>query len=362
MLSQRVQSIDSSGIRKMFDLCASLKDPINLGIGQPDFPPPASLQKAAHDALDAGNYQYTLNQGIPELRDKISKEYQLDESQDVLITAGASGGLLLAYLTLLDPGDGLLIPDPYFCCYKDLATMISAVPQCYNTYPSFSVRVDELEKALQPNTKAILINSPSNPCGYSCSQEELDEVVEFAKQKGLSIIYDEIYRSFSYDEPPAECLGKYEQIIVVNGFSKSAGIPGWRAGFVIAPREVIPQMIKFQQSTIVCTNSIAQRALLSLKEEDFTPILEDYRKKRACIVEGLKDHYEFDTPGGAFYLFPKAPGSSGQEFVERCLKRNLVLVPGNVFSARDTHFRLSYSASMETLEQGVEILREVAKS
>jgi aspartate aminotransferase/aminotransferase len=180
-----------------------------------------------------------------------------------------------------------------------------------------------------------------------------------ARKHDLFLLYDEIYDAFCYDGAHAQCTSNYEKIIRLNGFSKSAGVPGWRLGWVVGPREVLAHMTKIQQYTIVCANSPGQWAMLEALDADFTPLLQEYRRKRDFIVEALGDSYEFVTPGGAFYVFPKAPGGSGQKFVERCIEKNLLLVPGKVFSRLDTHFRISFSAPMEVLEKGAEVLRSL---
>ena len=358
MISKRALSIDSSGIRRVFDLAAKLEDPVNLSIGQPDFDAPPAVKQQAIAAIESGKNSYTRTQGIDELRAALRKEYEpFPDDFDVFITSGVSAGLLLSYFSLLDPGDEILIPDPYFCMYRDLAYLVNAIPTYYYTYPSFELSLSRIEQNITSKTKAILVSSPSNPTGYACTQDELDGVVQIAKRHKLFIIYDEIYSCFCYDHPHAQCLYNYERTIVVNGFSKSGGVPGWRIAYVIAPKSIAEQMLKIQQYTFVCANSPSQWASLPILEHDFTPTLEEYRKKRDFVVEALSSHYSFVKPSGAFYLFPEAPDSQGQAFVEKCIAHNLLLVPGNVFSRLDTHFRISFSASMETLERGVEILR-----
>ncbi len=347
----------------MFDLAATLNNPINLSIGIPDFDAPPQVKNAAKRAIDAGKNKYTVTQGIEELRDVVRERYGIapkDTEMDVFITSGVSGGLFLSYAILLDPGDEILIPEPYFGMYRDLARLLNAKPVYYDTYPSFSLPVEQISGLITAKTRAILLNSPSNPTGYAFSQKELDDLVEVARKKHIWIIYDEIYDCFSYDAPHAQCFGKYENILVLNGFSKSAGVPGWRTGYAVGPKAAIQEMAKIQQYSFVCAPSIAQWGLLETWNSDFGPLLETYRKKRDFICEALKDKYNFVQPGGAFYLFPEAPGGNSAKFVERCVKENLLVVPGNVFSQRDTHFRISFSASFEQLERGVEVLNRLA--
>ena len=360
MISRRAQSVDSSGIRKVFDLAAKLKDPVNLSIGQPDFDAFDEIKEGAIRAIQSGKNGYTVTQGIPELREAVRAKYALGPDSDCFITSGVSGGLLLSYLTLLDPQDEILIPDPYFVMYRDLATLISAVPRYYDTYPDFHLRLDAIESQLTPRTKALVIASPSNPTGVTLSQSEIDSVIELCRKNKIWLIFDEIYEAFCYDQPHPHVFGKYEHTIVLNGFSKSHGVTGWRVGTAVGPKEVIQQMLKLQQYTFVCATSIAQWGVLAGVNRDFSQTLKDYREKRDFMVSALSKKFKLVVPGGAFYLFPEAPGGSGQKFVEKCIENNLLVVPGSVFSRKDSHFRISFSAPMKRLEMGAEILNRLA--
>ena len=362
MVSERSKQINSSGIRRVFDLAAKLKDPINLSIGLPDFDAHPATREAAKRAIDTKRNSYTVTQGIPELREKLKVQLGITENMglDLFISSGVSGGLFLTYLSILDPGDEVLVPDPFFGMYRDQALLINAVPTFYNTYPRFSVSAEAIERGITNKTKAIVVNSPNNPTGYAVTQNELDDIVALAKKYDLWLIYDEIYSAFCYDYPHATCLGRYEKTIILNGFSKSHGIPGWRMGYVIAPHEVVAAMLKIQQYSFVCAPSVAQWGMLEGLDIDLTALGAEYRKKRDFISHALKDRFTFAPSGGAYYLFPEAPGGSGQAFVERCIASGLLVVPGNVFSSRDSHFRISYSAPMEKLEKGAEILNRLA--
>jgi len=359
-VSKRAQSVDSSGIRRVFDLAAKLENPVNLSIGQPDFDASVEVKKAATKAITDGHNGYTPTQGVEPLREIIRKEHNVSNDHEVFLTAGVSGGLLLSFMSLLDPGDEVLIPDPFFCMYRDLAFMVNAVPKYYDTYPNFILDVEKIEQQITSKTKVIVVNSPSNPTGFAYSQSEIEDVVSLAKKHDLPIIYDEIYSKFCYDQPHADCLKAYDKTILLNGFSKSAGVPGWRAGYVIAPKDLVSQMLKIQQYTLVCTNTVAQWGLQSFFEQDFTPLLDSYKARRDFVVEALSSKFNFVKPGGAFYLFPEAPRGSGLAFVDKCIENNLLVVPGNVFSREDTHFRISFSAPMGQLEKGVEILNSLA--
>lgn len=363
-ISNRTKSIDSSGIRKVFDLAAKLENPINLSIGIPDFDAPDLAKQSAIEAINSRKNSYTQTQGLETLRNSLKAKLNLSEDLDLFLSSGVSGGLMLSFMALLDPEDEILIPDPFFCIYRDLAKLINAEPVYYDCYPDFSLKIENIESRISKKTKAIVINSPSNPCGYAISKKELADVVELAKKHNIWIIYDEIYSEFVYDSEHVSCLdnnGKlcYENIIVLNGFSKSHGVPGWRLGYVYAPKEVVLEMLKIQQYTFVCAPSVLQHGILEALEFDFSSIKESYQKRRDFICNELKDSYNFVKSSGAFYLFPEAPGGNASSFVKKCIDRNLLVVPGNVFSTKDTHFRISYSASMEMLERGVEVLKGI---
>ncbi len=362
MISRRAQSIDASGIRKVFDLGATLSDPINLSIGQPDFDALDVIKESAKRAIDTRKSGYTVTQGILMLRMKLREKFGLtDESgKDVFITCGVSGGLMLGYMAMLDPGDEILLPDPYFCLYRDLALMLNAVPKYYDTYPTFGLSAERIEREITPKTRAILVMNPGNPTGYAAVERELNDVVALAKRKNIWLIYDEIYSAFSYDHAHVSCLGKYENTLVVNGFAKSHGIPGWRIGYAIGPNELIQNMLKIQQFSFVCAPSIVQWALVDGIDVDLSKKVAEYKEKRDFIYQALSSKFSVEKPTGAFYIFPEAPGGSGEAFVEKCVANNLLVIPGSVFSRRDSHFRISFAASMETLSRGAEVLNKLA--
>ena len=364
-IAERMRHIEVSGIRKAFDLAASLKDPVNLSIGQPDFPVPAPIKQAAKAAIDADKNGYTVTQGIPELRAKLLAElrrrYPAHSDRDVLITSGTSGGLVLALLCTLNPGDEVVIFDPYFVMYPHFITMAGGVPVTIDTYPEFRIDISKVRAALTSRTKAIIVNSPGNPTGIVCGADTLRALAHLAKERKILLLSDEVYRAFCYDAPFASPAQDNDEVVVFDGFSKAYGMTGWRLGYCHGPRRLIEEMTKLQQFTYVCAPSIVQYAGAVALECDISAIVADYKHKRELIVSALKDHYELAAPGGAFYLFPKAPWGTGTDFVSEAIRNNLLIIPGVTFSKRDTHFRISYAASDSTLERGVEILRRLAK-
>jgi aspartate aminotransferase len=391
-VSRRAHGVDASGIRKVFDLAAKMKDPINFSIGLPDFDVPDVIKEAAIDAIRAGNNRYTQTQGISPLRERLRKDLSTEIGRDVgevLITSGVSGGLLLAILATIDPGDEALFLDPYFVMYKHLLTMAGGKPIIVDSYPDFRFHAERVEKSITRRTKLLILNSPSNPTGMVMSQEEVNAAVEIARKHDLLILSDEIYEPFLYERLRTEDSGLskdaaskrttqssvlspqsslasparlYDRTIILRGFSKSHAMTGWRLGYAAGPAEIIGQMIKLQQYTFVCPPSPLQYAALKALDVPMTDAVNAYRRKRDIVFDRLSKKFELVKPQGAFYIFPKAPGgATASDFVARAIENNILIIPGNVFSERDTHFRISYATTDEKLEQGCEILCKLAK-
>lgn len=366
-LAQRTNEFDSSGIRKVFDLAAKMADPINLSIGQPDFPVPDAVKNAAIDAIRTDKNGYSLTQGIPPLRDalqaRVDAEYGHADRR-VLVTSGTSGALVMSMLALVDPGDEVIFMDPYFVMYPALVRMVGGKCVMIDTYPDFSIDPEQVAAAITPRTKLILINSPANPTGVVASEESIRAIAELAARHNIALLSDEIYRTFSYEgEPPSPATWN-EQTLVVDGFSKTYGVTGWRLGWIHGPSAIIDKLTMLQQYTFVCAPHPLQWAGLAALETDMSHQVAEYCERRDFIVTGLREAgYEVAPTGGAFYVFPKAPRGqgTGAEFVMRAIERELLIIPGNIFSQRDTHFRISYAASMETLERGLKVLRELAR-
>jgi aspartate aminotransferase/aminotransferase len=370
-ISRRALGVDASGIRKVFDLAAKMKDPINLSIGLPDFDVPDVVKDAAIDAIRRGDNRYTQTQGIAPLRERLRKDLSTEIGRDVgevLITSGVSGALLLAILAVIDPGDEAVFLDPYFVMYKHLITMAGGKSVIADSYPDFRFHADRVAKSITPRTKMLILNSPSNPTGVVMSQQEIRDAVEVARKHDLLILSDEIYEPFLYDKPAAgsgQPAGKmlyspaalYEKTIILRGFSKSHAMTGWRLGYAAGPMEIIAQMTKLQQYTFVCAPSPLQFAAVKALDVPMDAAVAAYRRKRDIAVERLGRKFEIVKPGGAFYIFPKAPGgASATDFVTRAIDRNVLIIPGNVFSERDTHFRISYATTDEKLAAGCDVL------
>jgi len=364
-IAQRMHRFDASGIRKVFELGAKLKNPINLSIGQPDFDVPDPIKESAIAAIRQGKNSYSVTQGIPALRDRVQAEIDKQyghPQREVFVTSGTSGGLMLAILTLVNPGDEVIIFDPFFVMYEALVHIAGGVPVLVDTYPDFRIDVERVKAAVSPKTKLIILNSPANPTGYVADESEVRELAQLADKYGIALISDEIYRDFCYDRPFVSPAQFYPETIVIEGLSKSHGMPGWRVGFAHGPRAVIQQMIKLQQYSFVCAPQPFQWAAVVALDYDMQAQYDAYRRKRDMIVQGLHDVYELQAPKGAFYAFPKVPWGSAMEFVTTAIEKyQLLIIPGSVFSRRDTHFRISYAAPDETIQKGIEILRELAR-
>jgi len=365
-IARRMAKMDSSGIRKIFDLAANMKDPVNFSIGQPDFDVPDPVKEAAIRAIREGNNRYTVTQGLPALHDAVRK--RLAESRDwdpegVLVTSGVSGALVLAMLVLVDEGDEVIIGDPYFVMYKHLVNLVGGVPVFIDTYGTrFQMTADAVEAAVTEKTKLIVLNSPSNPTGAVTSAEELARIADIARRHDLYVITDEIYEDFSYDGPCHSICKLYDKTLLFHGFSKTYAMTGWRMGYAAGPGDVIAEMTKLQQFSFVCAPSMAQFAAIEAFNVDTTPYVEEFRAKRDRVYEGLRADFDVVKPAGAFYIFPKAPWGTATEFVEAAIRENVLIIPGSVFSEKDTHFRISYATSLEQIDKGVEILTALARS
>jgi aspartate aminotransferase len=366
-ISRRAHAVDASGIRKVFDLAAKMKDPINVDGGLLGDVGNVEVGQAAIDAIRAGHNRYTQTQGIAPLRERLRKDLSSEIGRDVgevLITSGVSGGLLLAILATVDPGDEVVFLDPYFVMYKHLLTMAGGKAAIVDSYPDFRFHVDRVEQAITRRTKLLILNSPSNPTGVVMSESEVRSAVEVARKHDLLILSDEIYEPFLYDSArglpsPAQI---YDKTIILRGFSKSHAMTGWRLGYAAGPAEIISQMTKLQQYTFVCPPSPLQYAALAALDVPMGDAVAAYRRKRDIAFERLGRRFQVNKPSGAFYIFPAAPeGMTASDFVAKAIDNNVLIIPGNVFSERDSHFRISYATTDEKLAQGCDILCSLVK-
>ncbi|NUP94952.1 MAG: aminotransferase class I/II-fold pyridoxal phosphate-dependent enzyme [Planctomycetaceae bacterium] len=387
LISDRSRAIDASGIRKVFELGAKLQNPINLSIGQPDFPVPDAVKQAAVDAIHADHNGYTLSQGIPALRARIAQEVNEDlgwpadfgsptSPIGLMCTTGTSGGLFLALMALISPGDEIVLPDPYFVAYPSMVKVLGGKPVLCDTYPDFRMTAARIEPLITPRTKAVIIDSPGNPSGVVLTSKDCAEIADLCRSRGVLLISDEIYDRFVFSDAsetvggvkrcPSPCRREraWESMLLVRGFGKTYGCTGWRLGYAAGPKRLLDEMTKLHQYTYVCAPAPLQHAALATYGVDMGPWVARYEKRRDMVVERLSKVTEVARPGGAFYAFPRVPqklGMTAQQFCEAAIERSVLTIPGNVFSSRDSHLRLSFAVKEETLERGLDVLIDMMK-
>ncbi|MCX5634976.1 MAG: aminotransferase class I/II-fold pyridoxal phosphate-dependent enzyme [Planctomycetota bacterium] len=365
IIADRTKLIDASGIRKVFALAATMKDPVNFSIGQPDFDVPEPLKQKAIEAIIAGQNKYSQTAGDDSLKEQITGQVRHEfgwKNPSVIVTSGVSGGILLTLLAIINPGDEVIIPDPYFVMYKHLVNMLGGRCVFVDSYPDFGLPVEKIAAAVTEKTKLIILNSPCNPTGAVYSEQQVKALAKIAAEKDIVVMTDEIYEKFCYDDSCPSIAGYCDKVIVLRGFSKSYAMTGWRLGFAAVHESlkcIIEEMTKIQQYTFVCAPTPFQKAAISALDFDVSSLVDVYRKKRDLIYNGLKDKFELVKPGGAFYAFVKVPNSSATKFVEKAIANNVLVIPGNVFSEKDTHFRISYATSDDKILRGIEILRKL---
>ncbi|QNU02943.1 aminotransferase [Peribacillus butanolivorans] len=380
-VSRTIAELKPSGIRRFFDLAANLEGVVSLGVGEPDFVTSWAVREAAINSLEEGYTSYTANAGLFELRSEISKymEKQFHVSyrpeDQIIVTVGASQALDITLRTILNPGEEVIVVEPCFVAYAPLVTMAGGIPVTVQTSKDddFKLTPEQLEAAITPKTKAVLICSPNNPTGTQLEQAELVMLADIVKKHDLLVISDEIYAELAYDEvftSFAAIDGMMERTIVINGFSKGFAMTGWRLGFVCAPKEISEAMLKLHQYAMMCAPTMAQHAALEALKHGMLDVEEmrrSYRRRRNYIVKSFNDiGLDCHKPGGAFYAFPsiEKTGMTSMEFAERLLKEELVaVVPGDVFGeSGEGHIRCSYASSMEHLQEALKRMERFMKN
>ena len=371
-ISQRVASVPPSGIRRFFDIAATMKDVISLGIGEPDFVTPERILHAGIDSLKRGETQYTSNSGILELRHSLSKHLAklygvtYDPEHELLVTVGVSEALYLALTAVVDPGDEVIVPQPCFVAYAPEVTFAGGKPVTIATHVEndFQVTAAEIEAALTPRTKALLIGYPNNPTGAVMTRERLVEIAQLAEKYDLLVISDEIYDRLVYGIDHvcfAALPDMRERTLTLGGFSKDYAMTGWRIGYAAGPAEIVGAMRKVHQYTIMSAPTTAQVAALealSTGEEYVRQMRDEYDRRRKLIVGGLNtlglDCFE---PRGAFYAFPSIArsGMDENDFAERLLQEEQVaVIPGTAFGESGRGFvRMAYATAYEKIEEAL---------
>ena len=372
-LSRAVEAIPPSGIRRFFDVVSQMDDVISLGVGEPDFGTAWRVREAAIYGLERGRTSYTANSGLLELRQAIAAALrgryglEYDPGHEVLVTVGVSEGLDLALRALLDPGDEVLVAEPCYVAYPPCVALAGGVPVSLPTSAAegFVPRAAVAERLVTPRTKAIVLNTPSNPTGAVLGRAALEALADVARRHDLLVISDEVYDRLSYDAPhvPMATLpGMAERTLLLNGFSKTYGMTGWRVGYAAGPRPLLAAMTKIHQYTALCASRQAQEAAieaLRVPDRDVQAMVDDYDARRRLFVSGLNRlGLTCHLPAGAFYAFPSvaATGLSSQAFAERLLTEGRVaVVPGDAFGAGgDGHVRCAYATALPQLEAALE--------
>ncbi len=373
LLSEKVKAIKPSGIRKFFDIVSEMKDAISLGVGEPDFVTPWHIRDEAIYSLERGRTYYTSNAGLIELRQELSRYMErrvglsYDPAKEILVTVGGSEAIDLCIRALVNPGDEVLVPEPSFVCYKPCAMLAGAVavPIVTKNEDKFKLTKQALLDAITPKTKLLVLPYPNNPTGGIMTKEDLEEIASVLREKNIFVLSDEIYGELTYGREHisiASLPSMWERTIVVNGFSKSYAMTGWRLGWAAAPKEIMEQMMKIHQYAIMCAPTASQYAAVEAVkngDDDIARMREEYNYRRRVIVDGFnKMGLSCFEPEGAFYVFPKvaATGLSSNDFAETLLMQEKVaVVPGTAFGDSGEGFvRCSYAYSIANINAALE--------
>jgi len=372
ILSNVVQQMKPSGIRRFFDLAATMDDVISLGVGEPDFSTPWSIRKEAIDVLEKRKIVYTANAGLSQLRaevaDYLEKKIHVkyDSEHEIVITVGGSEAIDIAIRGVVNPGDEVLIVEPCFVCYAPIVQMAGGVPVPIATKEEnkFKLKAHELREKITDKTKLLVLPFPNNPTGAIMTREDLEEIAEVLRETNIMVLSDEIYSEMTYGRKHCsitELEGMQERTILVNGFSKAFAMTGWRLGYLCAPEPVAKQLVKIHQYIIMSSPTVSQyAAIVALKEceHDVERMVKEYNIRRRYLVEAFnRIGMTCFSPEGAFYVFPsiQCTGMSSEEFCETLLEEERVaVVPGNAFGESGEGFvRVSYAYSLRHLMEAV---------
>ena len=372
-LSNAARIVQPSPIRKMFNLAGGMDDVVSFTVGEPDFSTPQHIVNSAIGALERGEHHYTPNAGILPLRQAIAETTErshglrYDPEPEIIVTAGGMEARMLTMMTLLDPGDEWLLTDPCWANYSRQIQLCSAVPRFVPTRAEdgFFFVPDTLEAAITPRTKGFLINSPTNPTGGVAARKRLEALASIAQRHDLWVISDEVYRELVYDGEAADSIaalpGMQERTIVVNSFSKTYAMTGWRVGYALGPQNVIGNMVKLQENVVACVNSSAQYGALTAllgPQDRKKEMLQAYAARRTLLLEEFSKipGLTVSAPQGTFYLFVdvRAAGMDAERFAMDLLeKERVIVVPGDAFGESGRHYvRLSFAVSPEAIREG----------
>lgn len=367
-ISHRLDNFDSSDFRNVMLRKRSLSNPIDLSIGTPEELTAAHIKAAGINAINNDKTGYAPANGLPELREaialKLRKENGINITSDrVAVVPGLTTGLLLLYMAILDPGDEIIVMDPAYPPYEHLATVVGAEAMKVLTLPTFHIDIPAIEASITNRTRAIILNTPNNPTGAVYPKEDLIKVAEIAKKNNIWLISDEIYEHFVYSGKHFSIASLYPNTITMNGFSKSYAMTGWRLGYISGPRQIIDALNELQQYAVFSSSSIAQYAAVEAITHKPAAAHDNYQRKRDLVLKRMtKMGYDLHGAQGAYYAFFQAPhGMTDLEFVEKAAEQNVLLVPGRAFSSRHGFVRLSYGASYEQLEKGLDVLENLTR-
>lgn len=377
VLSKKAVEMKPSGIREFFDIAQQIEGVISLGVGEPDFKTPWKIRQTAIDTLEKGKTVYTANAGLIELRKEIAKYFKrtinldYDPNNEIIVTVGGSEGIDIAIRTIVEPGDEVLIVEPCFVCYSPIVTLSGGTPVIIETKAEneFRLTAEELKEKITDKTKLLVMPYPNNPTGAIMERKDLEAIAEVLRDTDILVLSDEIYSELTYTEKHcsiAEIDGMKERTIVINGFSKSFAMTGWRLGFMAGPKEIIKHSLKLHQYAIMSSPTTSQYAAITALKEctgDIVKMRDEYNMRRRFVVDAFnKLGLDCFTPQGAFYVFPciKSTGLSSDEFCEKLVyEKKVAVVPGTAFGkCGEGYIRVSYAYSIKHLKEAIKRIGE----
>lgn len=377
IISERCKGLKPSGIRKFFDIAATMDNVISLGVGEPDFPTPWAIRRAAITTLEKKKTVYTANAGLIELRNSITKyikkktKVEYDPACEIIVTVGGSEAIDLGIRSLVNPGDEVLIVEPCFVCYSPIVELTGGVPVSIETKAEngFKLMADELKAKITDKTKLLILPFPNNPTGAIMTREELEPIAEVLRGTDIMILSDEIYSELTYGTHHCsitELDGMKERTLLVNGFSKAFAMTGWRLGYIAGPAPIIKQMLKIHQYAIMSSPTVSQYAAIEALEtcdKEVKKMVNEYDVRRRWLVNALNEiGLTCFEPKGAFYVFPsiKSTGLTSQQFCDKLLfEHKVAVVPGDAFGeCGEGHIRISYAYSLKHLMEAVSRITE----
>ncbi|MBQ7474653.1 MAG: aminotransferase class I/II-fold pyridoxal phosphate-dependent enzyme [Clostridia bacterium] len=375
-----ISSLKPSGIRKFFDIVSTMKDTVSLTIGEPDFVTPWHIRVAGIESLERGRTYYTSNSGVADLRAAIAEylerrfSLRYDPAREIVVTVGGSEAIDITMRALVAPGDEVIIPQPSFVCYEPLCRMCGGVPVIIETKEKdrFRLTADALRAAITPRTKLLVLPFPNNPTGAVMKREDLEAIADVLRGTDIMVLSDEIYAELTYGEDhvsAASVEGMRERTVLASGFSKAFAMTGWRLGYIAAPAEIAPQLLKIHQYAIMCAPTTSQFAAIEAMrngDADVAEMRAEYNRRRRFLVGGLQTMgIECDMPEGTFYVFPNISGfgMGSDEFCERLLReKRVAIVPGTAFGpSGEGYARISYAYSVDHISVALDRIEDFIK-